>query len=96
MKRVYISVPVTSQDCINQKNHVFNVSTDLAIKGYSVRSCFDAVSDIDLMSDECVAKCMLEVLRCDAIYLCRGWQRSKQCMAEVLVAMNYDKEVMTE
>ena len=36
------------------------------------------------------------LLECDAIYLCRGWQNSKGCMAEFEVARIYNKQILFE
>ena len=36
------------------------------------------------------------LLECDAIYMCKGWQDSKGCMAEFAVAKIYNKKIIIE
>lgn len=96
MKKVYISIPITGECYNDQRNHAFVVATNLGIKGYDVITPFDIITNINTPYNECIGKCIEELLNCDVIYACRGWQSSKGCMAEMQVALIYGKEVMTE
>lgn len=96
MKKAYVSIPITGEDYNDQRNHAFVVATNLAQKGYDVITPFDIIKDLSTPYNECMGKCVKELLKCDIIYLCRGWQSSKGCMAEMQVALAYGKEMMTE
>lgn len=96
MKKVYISIPITGEDYSDQRNHAFVVATNLAQKGYDVITPFDIIKNLSTPYNECMGKCIEQLLECDIIYLCRDWQSSKGCKAEMQVALVYDKDVMTE
>lgn len=96
MKKVYVSIPITGEDYNNQRNHAFVVATNLAQKGYDVVTPFDIIKNVCTPYNECMGKCIERLLECDAIYLCRDWQASQGCKAEMQVALVYGKEVMTE
>lgn len=96
MTKVYISIPVTGEDYNDQRNHAYVVSANLAQKGYEVVSPFDIIKTLNTPYNECIGKCVAELLECDAIYLCKGWNRSKACRAELEVALVYDKNIITE
>lgn len=36
------------------------------------------------------------LLECDAVYMCKGWQDSKGCMAEFEIARIYGKKIIFE
>lgn len=96
MKKVYVSLPITGEDYNDQRNHAFVVATNLAQKGYDVVTPFDIIKSLSTPYNECMGKCIEALLDCDMIYLCRGWQGSLGCKAEMQIAVIYDKEVMTE
>lgn len=96
MKKVYVSLPITGEDYNDQRNHAFVVATNLGLKGYDVITPFDFIKNLNTPYNECMGMCIKELLECDAIYLCRGWQSSKSCVAEMQVALIYEKEMMTE
>lgn len=96
MKKVYVSIPITGEDYKDQQNHAFIVATNLAQKDYEVITPFDLVKSINTPYNEAMGKCIAALLDCDAIYLCKNWQKSKGCMAELQAALVYGKEVITE
>lgn len=95
-KKVYISLPITGEDYNNKRNHAYVVAVNLEQKDYEAVTPFDAVPSLSTPYNEAMGRCVSALLECDAIYLCKNWQNSKGCMAELQVALVYGKEVMTE
>lgn len=96
MKKVYVSIPISGEDYNDQRNHAFVVATNLAQKGYDAVTPFDVVPCATTPYNEAMGKCVESLLECDVIYLCKGWQDSKGCKAELQIAIVYGKEVITE
>lgn len=96
MKKIYVSIPITGENYNDQRNHAFIAATNLAQKGYDVITPFDIVSDCTTPYDKAMGKCIEELLKCDAIYMCIGWEQSKGCKAELQTALIYGLKVITE
>lgn len=96
MKKIYVSIPITGENYIDQRNHAFIVATDLAQKDWDVITPFDIVKKVCTPYNEAMGKCVETLLDCDAIFMCKGWQKSDGCRAELQVALVYGKEVITE
>lgn len=96
MKKVYISLPITTENYKDQRNHAFIVATDLGIKGYDVISPFDINPQPTTPFNEAMGKCIETLLDCDIIYMCKGWNNCNECKAELQVALVYGKDVITE
>lgn len=96
MKKVYVSIPITGENYNDQRNHAFVVATNLFQKGYDVITPFDVVQSLSIPYNTAMGKCITALLDCDVIYLCKNWQKSKGCTAELQAALVYEKEVMVE
>lgn len=96
MKKVYVSIPISGEDYNDQRNHAFVVATDLGYKGYDVVTPFDINPQPTIPYNEAMGKCIEALPDCDIICLCKGWNNSKGCRAELQVALVYGKEVITE
>lgn len=96
MKKIYVSIPISGLDYNDQRNHAFCVTTNLAQKGYDVITPFDICPSPTVPYNEAMGKCVEKLLECDIIYLCKDWQSSKGCNAELQIALVYGKEVMVE
>lgn len=96
MKKIYVSLPITGNVLQDQKNHAFVVSVDLAQKDWDVVTPFDVVLDPLTPYNQAMGKCIEALLECDAIYMCKNWQSSHGCRAELQTAIIYEKEVVTE
>lgn len=96
MKKVYVSIPITGENYNDQRNHAFVVATNLFQKGYDVITPFDVVQSLSTPYNIAMGKCITALLDCDVIYLCKNWQKSKGCTAELQAALVYEKEVMVE
>lgn len=96
MKKVYVSIPISGENYNDQRNHAFVVGTNIAQKDYEVITPFDIVKSPHIPYHEAMSMCIKELLKCDAIYLCKGWEKSKGCTAELHIALVYGLKVMTE
>jgi len=95
-KRIYVSIPITGEDYNDQRNHAFVVATNLAQRGWEPVTPFDVVKSVTTPYNQSMGMCIEKLLDCDAIYLCKSWEQSKGCNAELQVALVYKKQVMTE
>lgn len=96
MKKVYVSIPISGEDYNGQRDHASAVAKELERQGYSTITPFNIVKSVTTPYNEAMGKCVTELLECDAIYLCKGWQNSKGCSSELHIALVYGLSVMTE
>lgn len=88
--KVYISIPITGRNM-----------EDVKAEASKAKSLFeDAITKFEVCSEEnksysyYMGRDIEELLECDAIYLCKGWQNSKGCQAEYQIAKIYDKQIL--
>lgn len=96
MKKVYVSIPITGEDYNSQRDHACVVIKELKRQGYDVVTPFDIVKSVTTPYNEAMGKCVAALLECEAIYLCKDWQKSKGCSAELQIALIYGLGVMIE
>lgn len=103
-KKIYISLPIAFQeDTVYQRNSDAKAYIQQNYKKY------EAVSPIDTnhIDDEALGnhleiektayymgKDIEQVILCDAILMCPGWENSKGCKCEKYVAETYGTEVL--
>jgi len=103
-KKIYISLPIAFQeDTVYQRN---KEAKDYLIKKYCH---YDYISPIDnnKIDDEALGnhlelertayymgKDIEQVILCDAILMCPGWENSKGCKVEKFTAETYGKEIL--
>ena len=92
MKKVFISLPVTSRpeqriaDRISEaRRRAYIIADILKEGGYEVVTPFDVTTE-GMSEAQCVGACITAMLECDFVYFYRGWQLSRGCRIEHLVA----------
>ena len=104
-KRVYISIPISGHDLEEVKEEARDISERLLWDVFELKkgqnrpdviTPFDVCPEPDKPYSYYMGKDIEALLECDAIFLCKGWQNSKGCMAEFAVARIYGKEIMFE
>ena len=105
MKRIYLSLPIkntgyTTKERMKYADEVrrflelrYGVRNEnvIVITPFDVNENEDKDSYARKMGNDIEA-----LLECDAIYMCKGWQDSKGCMAEFAVAKIYNKKIIIE
>ena len=104
-KRIYISIPISGHDIEEVKEKARDIRKCLLLDEFDWEKEWNS-TDVITPFDVCpetykpysyyMGKDIEALLKCDAIYLCEGWQNSKGCMAEFEVARIYGKEIMFE
>lgn len=96
-KRIYVSLPISGYDLDERKAEAKRIKSKLNFCGLSIIKVitpFDVCPEADKPYSYYMGKDIEALLECDAIYMCKGWQNSKGCMAEFEVARIYGKEIM--
>lgn len=93
-KRVYVSLPISGRPIEEAKAEAERAKDVLMEAGYDPVTPFDIVPEpIGKTAKEQYAYCMgrdiEELLKCDAIHLCRGHEGSKGCRLERMAAIIY-------
>lgn len=95
-KTIYISAPITGIP-EEKVNYIFSKVEDALLEcGYNTINPIK-ICDSSMTYGECMGKDIQELIdNADAIYFCRGWEKSKGCLIEFFTAKIYDKEIMFE
>lgn len=78
------------------------ISIVLKSKGYNVINPFEVCEMVDKdLSDthyyaECMGKDIAELLKCDAVYFAKGWEKSNGCLLEFAAAKLYHKTIIMQ
>ena len=103
MTRVYVTAPVNLPGFCETRLRISGIAEELREKGFEVETCFDVCGSGSLTcpSDEpqgkrALAEGVFATLSADMIFLCYGWQKSRRCVAEMMVASQFGKKMMTE
>jgi len=95
-KKIYISLPITGKDISQVIEHVNLERKMLQNCGWNVITPFDLKWNPNESESYYMGNDIESLLECDSIYMCKGWQNSKGCMAEFEVARIYGKEIIFE
>ncbi|MBQ9284233.1 MAG: DUF4406 domain-containing protein [Acidaminococcaceae bacterium] len=98
MKTVYVAHPFRGD---KDRNREDAKEVCILLKELNPDCCFVSPLDAfrwadDLEDREVLEMCKELVIRCDAIYLCTGWENSEGCRMEKMVAELAGKEVLYE
>lgn len=95
--RIYISIPISNCDEKKQREKADKIKIALSKSGYEVVNPFDIIPDkknpdwFDYMGAD-----LRELQKCDAIFLCKGWNNSKGCRLERFFAEEHGKALKFE
>lgn len=98
---IYISLPITGKNESEQRRKAIMWQNYLESKGHIISNPFDIFDRLinlnpnpsyrAIMQDD-----LAELITCDAIFLCNGWEESKGCLEEVELAIQQKLKVMFE
>ena len=100
--KVYISLPMKGLDLHRQRMIANEISIVLKSKGYITVNPFELCEMVNKsLNDEhyyaeCMGKDIAELLKCDAVYFCKGWDRSDGCVLEYWAAEIYNKKIIMQ
>lgn len=98
-KNLYVSLPISGYDLDERKSEAKRIKSKLNFCGLSIIKVitpFDVCPEADKPYSYYMGKDIEALLECDVVYMCKGWQNSKGCLAEFEVARIYSKEIMFE
>lgn len=90
-KKCYISVPISGRDGDAVEADIIYASALVGKMGYEAvdPTSVEVQPDGDDDYAVCMGNCIRALLKCNAIFMCNGWERSKGCRAEFQVAKVY-------
>lgn len=104
MYKVYISLPISNfEDTVYDRSN--NSKSQLKKLGYEPVSPIDVngITTSDLIDHTVLKKTakymgkdIEDVILCDAIYLCEGWENSRGCNIEKYVAEKFGKKILEQ
>ena len=62
-------------------------------EGYEPITPFDVTKD-GISEAKCIGACITALLECDCVYFCKGWETSRGCRIEHLVAVEHNIEII--
>lgn len=94
MKQAYLSGPITGHDKYDVVRSFTDAEYEVYRKGYEpINPLNNGLSDYD--SHELHMKAdIAKLIRCDAIYLMKGWENSQGCQIEKQVAIACGVEII--
>lgn len=95
-KRIYISLPITGEDIEKVKARAEEVKVRLTNNGMNAITPFDVCDEKDKPYSYYMGRDIEALIDCDMIYMCKGRHKSKECQAELHVAVVYEKEIIFE
>ena len=100
MKKVFISLPITSrpeptlEERISEaKKEAWLMANVFRKEGYEPITPFDVTKD-GMSEAQCIGACITALLECDCVYFCKGWETSRGCRIEHLVAVEHNIEII--
>ena len=99
-KKVFISLPITSLPNPNREERIAQSKKEARLmadvfrdKGYDPITPFDVTKN-GMTEPQCIGACITALLECDYVYFCKGWETSRGCRIEHLVAEEHFIEII--
>lgn len=89
--RIYVSLPITGYDLEERKERASELKRRLEREGHEAVTPFDLEWEEGKDYAHYMGRDIEELLRCDAVYFDRGWEKSKGCCLEYWAADIYKK-----
>lgn len=101
MKKLFISLPITSRPEPAMEERI-KKAKEIALfdkQMFEVGGGFEVVTPFDVTKDgmseaQCIGACITALLECDSVFFCRGWEKSRGCRIEHLVAVEHNIEII--
>lgn len=93
--RIYISLPITGVEN-EAREHADLIKASLSRLGYTPVSPFDIYAGKNPSYIDYLCADIKELVKCDAVMFCKGWQFSRGCRIERAFAQEFRKKIMFE
>ena len=87
--KIYISIPISGLDIKKVREKASLIKAKLSREGYDVVNPFEVYAGYNPTYEDHICYDLLAMLGCDAIYFCKGWEKSCGCGIEHDVAMRF-------
>lgn len=89
--KIYISLPITGYDLSERKNYADCVKNHLSLINpqAEIVTPFDVNPDQELSYAEYMGNDIAALLTSDAVYFCKGWDKSRGCRLEHSAVFEY-------
>ena len=87
-QKIFISVPISGQEQ-KAREKVDLIKAKLSREGYEVVLPFDVYAGKNPQYEDYICCDLRAMLDCNAIYLCKGWEKSCGCNIEHDVAIRF-------
>ena len=100
MKKVFISLPITSrleptmeERIAEAKKKALIMANVFREEGYEPITPFDVTTE-GMTEAQCIGACITALLECDYVYFCFNWEKSRGCRIEYLVVEEHGIEII--
>ena len=100
MKKVFISLPITSRSektleerIAEAKKEAWLMANVFRKEGYEPITPFDVTTD-GMSEAQCIGACITALLECDCVFFCLGWKNSRGCRIEHFIATEHNIEII--
>lgn len=94
--KVYISLPISGLPYQQQRDKADRVKAALSRAGYEPVNPFEIYAGENPQYADYLCSDLRELMDCEAIYLCAGWQYSKGCRIERFVGQECGLKIFYE
>lgn len=95
-KSVYISLPITGFPLTQVKRKAGQIKRLLQAKGFIPLSPLDIAPEPDKPISYYMGRDIMALMECQAVFFCRGWEKSNGCLLEYHAAQIYGLERIFE